>query len=204
MFGLCLSFAIIFCSSRKRYDGRKGLTTHTAPRYFLNIGVDTTVGVFILFVYLKLSQRMLKYVGISDCAKSGYYGTPPRLLIWTKQVLVFMGCEFGMKLTVVFLFWLVPWFETIGKWLLSPLEGHARGKVVIVMLVFPLIMNIIQAWLVDGVIKDKAGRDYALVVEGSESSLGDGWIGQSEENIGDLWPGRRRENTQQSEELVDV
>ncbi|OAJ40393.1 hypothetical protein BDEG_24136 [Batrachochytrium dendrobatidis JEL423] len=50
---------------------------------------------------------------------------------------------------------LFPFLGIFGKWVLSPLTaiGDPRFQIVVVMLIFPLIMNIVQAWLIDMVIK---------------------------------------------------
>lgn len=55
----------------------------------------------------------------------------------------------------------LPILSRIAEWLLSPLMGSdTRGQVIVVMLIFPLIMNICQAWLIDMVIKAKFERYF--------------------------------------------
>ncbi len=50
----------------------------------------------------------------------------------------------------------MPFLVDFASWVLSPLERDAKLEVIVVMLIFPLIMNIVQAWLIDMVIKGKA------------------------------------------------
>lgn len=61
-----------------------------------------------------------------------------------------------MKVIIVFLLTYVSIFFTLGSWILWPLAltQSPHLQVIVVMLIFPLIMNIMQFWLVDGVIKE--------------------------------------------------
>ncbi|KAJ3216158.1 hypothetical protein HDU67_009885 [Dinochytrium kinnereticum] len=124
--------------------------------YFLNILLDTTIGVGILWVFLRILH------GLADCLKmkdmkSGHYGTPPRLTAWFKQLLLFITAWFFVKLIVVIALETFPFFGHFAEWILGPIErtGNPRLQVLVVMLLFPLVMNIIQAWLIDMVIKGK-------------------------------------------------
>ncbi|KND02303.1 uncharacterized protein SPPG_02777 [Spizellomyces punctatus DAOM BR117] len=127
--------------------------------YFLNILLDTTLGVGILALFLHGLHYAVDYLKIPDM-KSGHYGNPPRISAWFRQLLLFITAWFFVKLTVVFLLKIFPFFAVIAGWLLDPLvhSGDTRLQVVVVMLIFPLIMNIIQAWLIDMVIKGKSQR----------------------------------------------
>ncbi|RKP06696.1 Vaculolar membrane protein-domain-containing protein, partial [Thamnocephalis sphaerospora] len=122
--------------------------------YFLNILLDTTVGVliihFFMFVYVTVAQQ----VGVRDM-RSGYYGHPPRMAAWLRQLCIFVLALASMKMLVLIVLRIFPFFFWFGKWALAPVEtiGDQRVQVVVVMLIFPLVMNIIQFWLVDGVIK---------------------------------------------------
>lgn len=59
-----------------------------------------------------------------------------------------------MKLCVFGLFQLLPWIAWVGDWALRWTEGNKRLQVAFVMLVFPLIMNAMQYWIIDSFIKD--------------------------------------------------
>ncbi|KAJ3034188.1 hypothetical protein HK097_004585, partial [Rhizophlyctis rosea] len=124
--------------------------------YFLNILLDTTIGVGILYLVLKGLHAIVDYFHIRDM-QSGHYGHPPRLSAWFRQLSLFIFAWLIVKLLVIFLLDLFPQFACFASWLLAPLEnsGDTRLQVIVVMLVFPLIMNIIQAWLIDMVIKGK-------------------------------------------------
>jgi hypothetical protein len=59
-----------------------------------------------------------------------------------------------MKLCVFVLFQLLPWIAWVGDWALRWTEGNKRLQIAFVMLVFPLIMNAMQYWIIDGFIKE--------------------------------------------------
>lgn len=127
--------------------------------YFLNVGIDTTIGVYFLFLFLRLSHRIINRFQLRDF-ESGYYGNPPKLIVWLKQTILFSSCLFMVKVCVIIIFTVFPWVEKVGKWILSPFK-NPKSEVVFVMLIFPLIMNVIQFWLIDSVIKAKEHQLHA-------------------------------------------
>lgn len=64
-----------------------------------------------------------------------------------------------MKLCVLVIFALLPWIAWVGDWALRWTEGNTALQITFVMFVFPLVMNALQYWIVDGFIKDPAGAD---------------------------------------------
>lgn len=64
-----------------------------------------------------------------------------------------------MKLCVLVIFALLPWIAWVGDWALRWTEGNTALQIAFVMFVFPLIMNALQYWIVDGFIKDPAGGE---------------------------------------------
>ncbi|KAJ8324677.1 hypothetical protein BDV3_004904 [Batrachochytrium dendrobatidis] len=149
-------FVNVFVSSVAGIDaeGSKNGSTNPCVWYFLNLGLDTTIGVGILYIFLKAVHAIADMLQISDTT-SGEYGNPPRFMPWFKQLCLFITAWFFVKLLVVISLELFPFLGIFGKWVLSPLTaiGDPRFQIVVVMLIFPLIMNIVQAWLIDMVIK---------------------------------------------------
>ncbi|CAO3637333.1 unnamed protein product [Cunninghamella echinulata] len=123
--------------------------------YWLNIFVDTTLGTVIIWGFLQLSQKITKRYGLSGF-QSGVYGTPPlkkQLKRWLKQLIVYVSALLTMKLIVVTLFHVCPWIEYFGEWILGWTKNNYKLQVVFVMLLFPLIMNILQFWIIDTIVK---------------------------------------------------
>lgn len=73
-------------------------------------------------------------------------------------MIYFLGL-IGMKLCVLVIFALLPWIAWVGDWALRWTEGNTALQIAFVMFVFPLIMNALQYWIVDGFIKDPAGQE---------------------------------------------
>ncbi|KAF8559439.1 hypothetical protein OG21DRAFT_1562464 [Imleria badia] len=123
--------------------------------YFLNILLDTTLGVGLIYLVLQSSTWLFsKKFGIKGL-KTGQYGNPPSFTYWLRQAAVYIFALTAMKLLVVVLFAFWPDISAIGDWLLgwTTLWDGDSVQVVFVMGVFPMIMNIVQFWLIDSIVK---------------------------------------------------
>ncbi len=124
--------------------------------YLLNLAIDTTLGIPILIVILKILNVGASYTPLArppESIKSGYYGTPPRVSWWLKQSLIYFLGLLGMKSCVFFIFHLLPWIGHVGDWALRWTEGNEALQIAFVMLIFPLIMNAMQYYIIDIFIK---------------------------------------------------
>ncbi|KAH9959824.1 vacuolar membrane protein-domain-containing protein, partial [Russula dissimulans] len=121
--------------------------------YFLNILIDTTLGVGAIYLTLHLLTWVfttkLRFKGF----QSGQYGSPPSLNYWARQATVYVVSLTSMKLLVVLL--LASWRKLldIGAWLLSWLGNSNAAQVVFTMGLFPIFMNVLQFWLIDSIVK---------------------------------------------------
>lgn len=112
-----------------------------------------------------------------ESIKSGHYGNPPRVTWWAKQSLLYFIGLLGMKLFVLFLFQALPWLGWVGDWALRWTEGNEALQIAFVMFIFPVCMNAIQYYIIDGVIKEGgngADRQGFERVAQEESEEGDG------------------------------
>lgn len=124
--------------------------------YFLNILIDTTLGVGLLYLILQLLDELLTNKMQLQGFKSGIYGTPPRVSFWARQSAIYVLALTTMKLLVVGLLVLFPGIFNIGEWLLSWTwsdDGEEGFQVVFTMGLFPIIMNVLQFWLIDSIVK---------------------------------------------------
>ncbi|KAL8738753.1 MAG: hypothetical protein Q9181_000508 [Wetmoreana brouardii] len=64
-----------------------------------------------------------------------------------------------MKACVFAIFQLCPWLVRVGDWALRWTEGNETVQVFFVMLFFPLIMNALQYYIIDGFIKNQKPQD---------------------------------------------
>ncbi|KAF2670757.1 hypothetical protein BT63DRAFT_477356 [Microthyrium microscopicum] len=152
--------------------------------YLLNLAIDTTIGIPILVVFLRILHWLVAKTPLAnppESLKSGVYGHPPSWRWWGKQALIYFLGLLAMKIVVFLLFQLFPWLGWVGDWALRWTEGREWMQIVFVMLVFPLIMNVLQYWIIDSFIKDPAGDYEGYGAVGSEEdetgSEGEGLIG---------------------------
>ncbi|KAF2203060.1 hypothetical protein GQ43DRAFT_447702 [Delitschia confertaspora ATCC 74209] len=153
--------------------------------YLLNLAIDTTIGIPILVLLLKLLHRgflLTPMANPPESIRSGNYGHPPRATWWLKQSLIYFLGLFGMKFCVFILFQLLPWIGWVGDWALRWTEGSEALQIAFVMFIFPLIMNALQYWIIDGFIKDAgSGERHYTAAAGDESDDESGdeeWLGR--------------------------
>jgi STIMATE family len=163
--------------------------------YLLNLAIDTTLGIPILIIILRLltaGASLTPLANPPESIRSGNYGTPPRATWWLKQSMIYFIGLLGMKSCVFIVFELLPWIVQVGDWALRWTEGNEAVQIAFVMLIFPLIMNAMQYYIIDSFIKNKAapeeeddpglgGEDDALladdeVVDGEETGKEDGKV----------------------------
>ncbi|KAG8743379.1 hypothetical protein FRC10_012183 [Ceratobasidium sp. 414] len=93
--------------------------------------------------------------------RSGDYGgVPPSKIYWMRQLpfskaTVYVTALILMKLAVVGLFAIWPGLFRIGDWLLSWTGRSAALQVIVVMGLIPIVMNVLQFWLIDSIVKLK-------------------------------------------------
>ncbi|KAJ5172364.1 hypothetical protein N7492_004957 [Penicillium capsulatum] len=124
--------------------------------YLLNLGIDTTLGIPILILILRVLNFFASYTPLArppESIESGNYGRPPRATWWLKQSLIYFIGLLGMKICVFFLIQLMPFIVQIGDWALRWTEGNTAVQITFVMLLFPVIMNAIQYYIIDTFIK---------------------------------------------------
>lgn len=140
--------------------------------YLLNLAIDTTLGIPILLGILKLLNVGARYTPLAnppESIKSGYYGDPPRAKWWLKQSLIYFVGLLGMKTCVFFVFQLCPWIVVVGDWALRWTEGNTALQIAFVMLIFPLIMNAFQYYVIDTFIKKRPDVDDESAQSTTES-----------------------------------
>ncbi|KAF2160577.1 hypothetical protein M409DRAFT_70327 [Zasmidium cellare ATCC 36951] len=150
-------------------DDSSGRSPNPCSFYLLNLGIDTTIGVPVLWFLLKILYHLFLRTPLAnppESIKSGNYGSPAKGTWYLKQLLIYcIGLVF-MKLFVFFLFLAMPWLPWIGDWALRWTEGNEALQVTFALFVFPLAMNAIQYWVIDNFIMDKKkgeGKGYEQV-----------------------------------------
>jgi len=69
-----------------------------------------------------------------------------------------------MKICVLIIFVMLPWISRVGDWALGWTEGNEKLQIIFVMMLFPLIMNALQYYIIDSFIKNQTtpGDDVGL------------------------------------------
>lgn len=122
----------------------------------------TTLGIPILYLSLLTINRLAYYTPLArppESIETGNYGQPPRILWWFKQSILYFIGLIWMKLCVFVLIQVFPVIIKIGDWALRWTEGNTALQIIFVMLLFPLIMNAIQYYIVDIFIMKKIVAD---------------------------------------------
>ena len=92
-----------------------------------------------------------------------------------------------MKLCVFFIFRICPWIVHVGDWALKWTEGNEMVQVFFVMLFFPVIMNAIQYYIIDGFIKNQKPQDHEAIPSEDEDSTDDEVRNQTGRQHQDDW-----------------
>ncbi|KAL4264337.1 Vacuolar membrane protein [Pleurotus pulmonarius] len=123
--------------------------------YFLNILIDTTLGIALIYLFLHSFTYILTEKFHLKGFESGKYGRPPSFKYWLKQATTYVLALTSMKFVVLTIFAVFPGIFKFGEWLLGWTwtgEGDAL-QVTFVMGIFPIAMNILQFWLIDSIVK---------------------------------------------------
>ncbi|KAI9666191.1 MAG: hypothetical protein M1821_004126 [Bathelium mastoideum] len=152
--------------------------------YLLNLAIDTTFGIPILVLLLRLLHHAFSLTPLAKpqgSLKSGYYGDPPHWSWYLKQSFIYFLGLLGMKFCVYVLFQMLPWLPWVGDWALKWTEGNTALQIVFVMFIFPLVMNAIQYYIVDSFIKEQPSDQSE-----EDESGGNGEPGEESEETGRL------------------
>lgn len=119
----------------------------------------------------------------SESIESGNYGRPPKAFWWFKQSIIYFIGLMGMKICVLIIFLVLPWISQIGDWALRWTEGDTALQVIFVMLIFPVIMNATQYYIIDSFIKNQK-PDHELIPDEDSDSDAEGSEGRYADPIG--------------------
>jgi hypothetical protein len=99
----------------------------------------------------------------------------------------------GMKICVFFLIQLLPFIVKVGDWALRWTEGNTAVQIIFVMLLFPVIMNAIQYYIIDTFIKRPS---HELLEEGENDEA----LDNRHDHLHALLAGLEEEVASESEE----
>ncbi|ELU04766.1 hypothetical protein CAPTEDRAFT_166869 [Capitella teleta] len=123
--------------------------------YIISFLLDSTVGLFIIYLGLKISQIIAQWKGW-ESLYFGEYGTPPQCNAWIGQcgvyILVMLIEKMLMTLLILFNFW-----KKVRDFIMSPIKDP-NLELIIVMFIVPFIINAFIFWVVDNFLKKQVRR----------------------------------------------
>lgn len=143
--------------------------------YFINFAIDVAIGTFLWFLILKTIEGFAALNGI-DVLNTGVYihedySHPEQVeleptqqeskhkidyKIWFLQVIVWSGVVVIVKILLFFSIQVfAPIFEKVADVLLGWLKQYPDLKLVLIMIIVPIILNSIQFWIQDNILKGK-------------------------------------------------
>lgn len=144
-------------------DGGDSPPTSSDPCdwYFLNIVLDCTIGVYVLFLVFNLTNKICKKHFHMTEIDSGNYGSDPQrpsIKAYVKQLGIYFTC---LMITKFILYGLVECFETQLLWICSNLiliwlrPYPEEVEIFIVLFIVPIFMNCLQLVLIDNFIQNQ-------------------------------------------------
>lgn len=140
--------------------------------YFLNLLMDTTIGIPILWCCLTLVHMVLVYFNVKNIESGNYspeiqgetFNTTTYLIhpkrrkpvfkAFFKQLIVFMS---GLIMMKGFIFIILNYFELFARWFADLVLGWSDKwptlQIFLVMFVFPVCLNCFQYFCIDSIIK---------------------------------------------------
>jgi len=149
-----LHFTNIFLSDIASRLGADSLKLHPNPCvwYFLNLFVDCTIGVPILWVNLKILHRICRYFRLKGTRSGDYGGPPPKWTWWFRQVVVYCIGVSWMKIATLVVLGSLPYLDKIGEFLIGWTKGNTATQIIFVMFISPLVLNTLQYLIVDEIL----------------------------------------------------
>lgn len=140
--------------------------------YWMSIMVDTTLGVFLEYLWLlvltQVLERVLDESDMEDLRFGEYSGDDGKIYLdtYAKQLGLWFCCIIGMKIVVILLLVLFQTpLLTLSSILLLLFSWSAHVKLIFVMVVTPCFMNAFQFWVTDNFIQ-KGGASYKTLTQG--------------------------------------
>lgn len=131
--------------------------------YWVNIMLDTTLGVAIECILLWVLTEAFEWATFNmGTFRSGEYKDEAGRFVPAKylaQLAVWLFCVTFMKLLMFFVMLSLHMpLQLLAELFLAPFLGFPQGKLLVVTVVTPCIMNAVQLWLTDSFIKRRQGK----------------------------------------------
>lgn len=123
------------------------LTGNPCTWYIVNFMLDSTLGLLIIWVGIRLAQYFARTRDI-PLINFGEYGKPPSALAWLCQCVLYAAMAVLVKAGLALLLRLPPLARVLATARLSPVSDP-RVELAVVMLIIPFFVNILIFWVTD-------------------------------------------------------
>ncbi|CAH1117356.1 unnamed protein product [Phaedon cochleariae] len=134
--------------------------------YLINFLLDSSLGLLIIFIGIRLSQYLAKNPGW-EAIHFGEYGKPPSSNAWMTQCCLYVCLMIIVKISIT-LFMQLDFWDNVTDFILFPIPD-TRVKVAFVMLIVPFFVNMLMFWVTDNFLMLKAPSKRRRI--SSEESL---------------------------------
>ncbi|CCE89963.1 uncharacterized protein TDEL_0A06310 [Torulaspora delbrueckii] len=162
-----LALSVVKRGGPRMFNGNDNDDDSECDWYFLNLLLDTTIGIPILWASLTIIESILGYFKITNIESGNYFSRikdeneneitnerRPMFIAFLKQLCVFTGALALMKLCI---FLILNYFEIGAYWFADLMLGWSdkwpNFQVFLVMFVCPIVLNCFQYFCVDNIIK---------------------------------------------------
>lgn len=124
--------------------------------YAINFLIDTTLGLFLAVMGLRLLDYVAATLEWKTLQNSGVYTGDDGLLHWFHQLVAWLSILTFVKVILLFVLWIFSEpLAAVAKIIFKPLQANIRFELIFVMILFPAVMNILYFWITDTFLKAK-------------------------------------------------
>ncbi|XP_056639496.1 store-operated calcium entry regulator STIMATE-like [Diorhabda sublineata] len=125
--------------------------------YLINFLLDSSLGLAIIFIGIRLSQYLARKKGW-EYINFGEYGKPPSANAWMTQCCLYICLMIIVKVSIT-LFMQLDFWDNVKDFILSPIPNQ-KVEVAFVMLIIPFFINMLMFWVTDNFLmyKDPSKR----------------------------------------------
>lgn len=127
--------------------------------YFITLMMDTTFGVVIAYILLKIIEKVSRNNGWTKAISGNYSEDTDEEIdfaAWSLQLMIWVSIVAFVKwMLLIAIIYFHLFFVRVGKMMLEPFADNPKFELVFVMIIVPAFMNILQFWVQDNFLKQK-------------------------------------------------
>ncbi|KAL0278521.1 UNVERIFIED_CONTAM: hypothetical protein PYX00_000327 [Menopon gallinae] len=125
--------------------------------YIINFLLDSSVGLFIIYIGIRLSQYLAKSKKW-ETINFGEYGKPPSVNAWLTQCGLYVILMIIVKIVITLLIQFEFW-DQVRDFILSPFT-NPKIELAMVLLIIPFFVNTLMFWVTDNFLMRKTYKRY--------------------------------------------